>query len=174
MKTMKRKFFALLFGVLGVAAIGVSNLSYAQTLPGAGQQQQQVQTDFSEEELKTFIQANKSVVEVQQQAEQKMIQVIEEENMDINRFNEIATAQQDPNQEADATADEMATFNQAAQKVMEVQRETQSEIAEAIESEGMQFNEYRQIMMAYQSSPEVQEKITKLVQEDQNKDQSQN
>lgn len=166
MKTMKSKFFAILCASLSVLMISSADL-YAQGLPGAAQQQP-VKEDFTDEELKTFIQANKSVVQVQQAAEQKMMQAIEETDMDVNRFNEIATAQQDPQADAGASAEEMATFNEAAQKVMAVQRETQSEIAAAVEEEGMEFNEYRQIMMAYQNSPKVQQQITKLIEEEQN------
>ncbi|MEK6476276.1 DUF4168 domain-containing protein [Catalinimonas sp. 4WD22] len=162
---MKSKFFAMLCASLSVLMISSADL-YAQGLPGAAQQQP-VKENFTDEELKTFIQANKSVVQVQQAAEQKMIQAIEETEMDVNRFNEIATAQQDPQADAEASADEMATFNEAAQKVMNVQRETQSEIAAAVEEEGMEFDEYRQIMMAYQNSPKVQQQITKLIEEEQ-------
>ncbi|WP_277485610.1 DUF4168 domain-containing protein [Catalinimonas alkaloidigena] len=163
---MKSKFFACLCATLSVLMISSADLVHAQGLPGAAQQQP-VKEDFTDEELKTFIQANKSVVQVQQAAEQKMMQAIEETDMDVNRFNEIATAQQDPQADAEASAEEMATFNEAAQKVMAVQRETQSEIAAAVEEEGMEFNEYRQIMMAYQNSPKVQEQITKLIEEEQ-------
>lgn len=166
MKTMKSKFFAILCASLSVLMISSADL-YAQGLPGAAQQQP-VKEDFTDEELKTFIQANKSVVQVQQAAEQKMMQAIEETDMDVNRFNEIATAQQDPQADAEASAEEMATFNEAAQKVMAVQRETQSEIAAAVEEEGMEFDAYRQIMMAYQNSPKVQQQITKLIEEEQN------
>lgn len=169
MKTMKSKFFAFACACLSVFFISSADLM-AQGLPGAGQPQQQVKEDYTDDELKAFIQANQSAVQVQQAAEQKMIQAIEDTDMDINRFNEIATAQQDPQADPEASEEEMATFNEAAQKVMTVQRETQSEIAEAVEAEGMEFNEYRQIMMAYQSSPKVQQQITKLLEAQQGAD----
>jgi hypothetical protein len=165
MKFTQKIFCTALVFFLGAAISMPVNSAFAQGLPDA--QQQEVREDFSDEELKLFLKANKSVAMVQQQAEQKMIQAIEEEEMDINRFNEIATAQQDPNADPGASEEEMATFTKAAEKVMEVQRETQSEVAAAVESEGMEFNDYRQIMMAYQSSPKVQEKLTKLIEEEQ-------
>ncbi len=169
MKTMKLNFFAL----MAVFAISFADV-YAQDVPGTEQAQPQVKEDYTDEELKTFIQVNKSVAQVQQTAEQKMIQAIEEEEMDINRFNEIATAQQDPQADVEASDEEMQTFTKAAEKIMDVQRETQSEIAKVIESEGMEFTAYREIMMAYQNSPKVQEQVTKLVQEEQSQDQNQN
>ena len=167
MKFTQKIFCTALVFFLGVAISMPVNSVFAQGLPDAQQQQEEVREDFTDDELKLFLKANKSVAMVQQQAEQKMIQAIEEEEMDINRFNEIANAQQDPNADPGASEEEMATFTKAAEKVMEVQRETQSEVAAAVESEGMEFNEYQQIMMAYQSSPTVQEKLTKLIEEEQ-------
>lgn len=173
MKFTQKIFCTALVFFLGVAISMPVNSAFAQGFPDAGQQQE-VKEDFTDEELKLFLKANKSVAMVQQGAEQKMIQAIEEEEMDINRFNEIANAQQDPQAEPDFTEEEMATFTKAAEKVMAVQRETQSEVAEAVESEGMEFNDYQQIMMAYQSSPVVQEKLTKLIEEEQTQNPEQN
>lgn len=133
------------------------------------QGQPQMKTDFSDEELSLFIDVNKEVVKVQQAAEQKMMQAIQEtDGITVERFNEIAMAQQNPNASVDMSDDEKMAFQTAAQGVMEVQRETQAEIAAAVEEEGMAFNDYRQIMMAYQQSPELQERIRSMVQAEQN------
>lgn len=166
MKFTQKFFCTALVFFLGVIISMPVNSAFAQAIPGQ-EQQQEVKEDYTDEELKLFLKANKSVAQLQQEAEQKMVQAIEEEDMDINRFNEIANAQQDPQAEPDVSEEEMATFTKAAQKVMEVQRETQSEVVEVVESEGMKFDEYREIMMAYQSSPVVQEKLTKLIEEEQ-------
>ncbi|WPP48425.1 DUF4168 domain-containing protein [Catalinimonas niigatensis] len=167
MKFTQKFFCTALVFFLGVIISMPVNSAFAQAIPGTEQQQPEVREDFTDDELKLFLKANKSVAMVQQEAEQKMIQAIEEEEMDINRFNEIANAQQNPQAEPDVSEDEMATFTKAAEKVMAVQRETQSEVAAAVESEGMEFTDYREIMMAYQSSPVVQEKLTKLIEEEQ-------
>jgi len=137
--------------------------AYAQGQP------QPMQTDYSDEELALFIEANKEAVKVQQAAEQKMMQAIEEtDGINVERFNEIAVAQQNPDAEVELSDEEKMAFQNAAQEVMKVQRETQAEIAEAVKSEGMEFNDYRQIMMAYQQSPELQEKIRNIVEDQQN------
>jgi len=133
------------------------------------QGQQPMKTDFSDEELSLFIDINKEVVKVQQAAEQEMMQAIQEtDGITVERFNEIAMAQQNPDAEVDMSDEEQMAFRDAAQGVMEVQRETQAEIAAAVEEEGMAFNDYRQIMMAYQQSPELQERIRSMVQAEQN------
>ncbi|MFP4090163.1 MAG: DUF4168 domain-containing protein [Cyclobacteriaceae bacterium] len=128
-----------------------------------------MKTDFSDEELKNFISVNEEVVKVQQEAEQEMMQVIDsEDGITVERFNEIAQAQQNPDMEVNIGDEEMMAFRNAAQKVMDVQRETEAEVAEVVEEEGMAFEDYRQIMMAYQQDPELQQRIQSMIQENPN------
>ncbi|MFP4340805.1 MAG: DUF4168 domain-containing protein [Cyclobacteriaceae bacterium] len=128
-----------------------------------------MKTDFSDEELKNFISVNEEVVKVQQEAEQEMMQVIDsEDGITVERFNEIAQAQQNPDMEVNIGEEEMMAFRNAAQKVMDVQRETEAEVAEVVEEEGMAFEDYRQIMMAYQQDPELQQRIQSMIQENPN------
>lgn len=127
-------------------------------------QQQPVQEDFSDEELEQFVDVYIQAAEIQQKNESQMIQAIEEEELDINRFNEILMARQNQQnvEEIDATAEEMASFNNAAEKIMAVQQEAQAEIEQLIESE-MGSQKYQQIVMAYQQSPEVQQKVNQIL-----------
>lgn len=133
-------------------------------VPMQQEQEQPVQEDFSDEELEQFVDVYVQAAEIQQKNESQMIQAIEEEDMDINRFNEILMARQNQQnvEEIDATAEEMASFNSAAEKIMAVQQEAQAEIEQLIESE-MGSQKYQQIVMAYQQSPEVQEKVNQML-----------
>lgn len=130
------------------------------------QQQQQVNTDFSEEELENFVDVYVKASEIQQENETVMMQAIEEEDLELERFNEILTARQSQEsvQDIDATPEELASFNKAAEKIMEVQQEAQSEINDLIE-EKIGAEKYQQIAMAYQQSPEVQQKINEKLQQ---------
>lgn len=56
----------------------------------------------------------------------------------------------------------MAAFNKAAEKIMAVQQEAQAEIEQLIESK-IGGEKYQQIAMAYQQSPEVQERVNKIL-----------
>jgi hypothetical protein len=130
-------------------------------------QQMPMKTDYSDNELQSFIDTNKEVVKVQQEAEQEMMQAIQQQDgISVERFNEIAEAQQNPDADVDISQEEMEAFRGAAQKVMDVQRETQAEIAAVVEDEGMEFSKYRQMMMAYQQSPEMQAKIREMMEEE--------
>ena len=148
-------------------AIFVSGAAMAQVPAGQGAAQEQVKTDFSDKELEQFVDVYIQANEIRMENETAMMQAIEEEeNIDMARFNEILTARQQQQNisEIDATAEEMAAFNVAAQKIMAVQQEAQKEINKLIEEEiGRQT--YQQIGMAYQQDPELQQEINQLLEE---------
>lgn len=136
----------------------------AQQAPTPMQQQQEVKTDFDDAELKKFANAAGKVVVIQQETEQKMIQAIEEENLDLNKFNEIMTAQQNQQTEnVDATPEDLQKFDKAAAQVMKIQTDVQSEMVEVIQKEGLEPQQYEQILLAYQSNQDVKAKIDALI-----------
>jgi peroxiredoxin len=155
-----RKFISVLCLLLLMAGAALAQMPQTQE-----QQQQPVREDFSDAELEKFADVYVQVVEIQQQSEAEMLKAIEDENLDINRFNEILQAQQQKQGagEINATADEMASFNNAAQKIMGVQQETETEMKQVIEQD-LGVDTYQQIIVAYQQSPDVQQKVNELLQ----------
>lgn len=129
------------------------------------QQGQPVDDKFESQELEEFVDVYVKSTEIQQSNEAEMIQAIEEEDLDVNRFNEILTVQQNQDQspsEIDASAEEMAAFNKASEKIMAVQQKTQAEVQELIESE-IGTQKYQQIASAYQQSPELQQRVNEIL-----------
>ena len=125
--------------------------------------QQQIREDYSEKELQTFVDANKEVAQIQNAAEQEMISAIEEHKLDVKVFNEILMAKQNPNAEPEASEEQLTKFDQAIGDVMQIQQKTENKMQKAIQDAGMNVEEYQQIMMAYQQSPEVQQKVNELI-----------
>lgn len=158
---MKKKAYLLCSLLVSVCFVfGTAQAQQQQPTPP---QQQQEQVNFSDEEIKAFIQVNEKVVEVQKNGEQEMMSAIEGEDIAVDRFNELLMAQQDPNQKTDASPEEMEAFGKASEKVMEVQKKLEEEAMKTIEAEGMDIEKYQQIMMAYQQNPQVQEQVQKLM-----------
>ena len=142
----------------GVSAIAQVNPA---TTP---QQGVEVQTNFEEEELKQFASAAGKVVLIQQETEQKMIQAIENEDLEINKFNEILMAQQNQQTEdLEATPEDLQKFDKAAAQVIQIQTEVQEEMVEAIKEEGLEPQKYEQILLAYQSDANVKAKVDALI-----------
>lgn len=164
MLTYKKEFLLKLIFILpvmGLCLLFSLNAMAQQTTPP----QQQPVEDFKEEELKQFAHAAGKVMVIQQETEQKMMKVLEEENIEVDKFNEILMAQQSQDPELAASEEEMESFNKASEKMMEIQNEVQGEMVKAIQEEGLEPEKYEQIMLAYQSSPEVKAKIDALFQE---------
>ncbi|MBK6265541.1 DUF4168 domain-containing protein [Marivirga sp. S37H4] len=132
-------------------------------LPPAGQQQQEVKTDFDDAEIEKFVDANLEVTKVQQKAEQEAIQIITEKDLELERFNEIVAIQQGQSEE-EATPEELAAFNEAAQEIMAVNQKNQAKMVKALEAHDVSEEEYQQIMMAYQQDEEFRAKVDAVVQ----------
>lgn len=157
---MIKKTFKILAVSLFMAAPFAVN---AQTMPPA-QQQQEVKTDFSDEELMQFTKAAEAVNQISQEADAKMVKAIESAGLDLEKFNEIAAAQQNPNAEAPAADDsEMQKFQEVSGQLQEIQTEMQPKMVSAIEESGMDINKYQEVMLAYQQSPELQAKVQKMM-----------
>lgn len=123
----------------------------------------QMREDFSDDELKSFVKANEKVMAIQLDGEQKMISAIEGEGLTVNRFHEILEQQRDPQKGGETSADELKSFNNAAQVILEENAKIEKEMTSTLEEEGIDVETYQQIMLAYQQSPAVQERVNKLV-----------
>jgi len=131
----------------------------------APQPSAEIREDFSDDELKSFVKANEKVTAIQMASEQKLIKAIEAEGLTVNRFNEILERQRDPQRTSDSTtsAEELKSFNSAAQVILQENAKIEKEMTSSIEEEGIDIETYKQIMVAYQQSPQVQTRVNKLV-----------
>jgi len=122
------------------------------------------QSKVSSAELEKFASALGSIQMVNQKAQQEMMGAVQSADMNIERFNELSKAQQDPNSDMDASPEEMESFNAASEKVQRVQQEAQAEMQENIESAGLTVERYQEIATVVQNDPELQQKLQELLQ----------
>ena len=134
-----------------------------QDISPAPQPSIEMREDFSDNELKSFVKANEKVTVIQMEAEQKMIKAIEDEGLSIERFNEILEQQRDPSRVGEPSVEELQSFNQAAQAILEENAKIEKQMTTSIEEEGIDIETYKQIMLAYQQSPAVQDRVNKMV-----------
>lgn len=160
-RSVKAIFFSFTF------VFFIAFAAFAQD-PVQEQGQAQEAQNFTDEELEQFVVVYQKATEIQQENEAKMIQAIEEEDLEMERFNEILMAQQNQQnaEEINASAEELASFNSAAEKIMQVQQEAQTEITQLIEDE-LGSEKYQQIVISYQQNPEVQERVNQMLMENQ-------
>ncbi|MCX2740417.1 DUF4168 domain-containing protein [Pontibacter anaerobius] len=155
-------FAALILGATLAAPAAVAQ----ETTPQPQQAQPQ---NFSDADLQQFADAITRLMVVQQEGEKAMMGILEEEKLSVDKFNQMAQAHQEQKlDEVGATAEEMAAFNSAAQRMMEMQPTLQKDLEAAIQQDGMTLEKYEQIMMAYRQDQGVQQRVDLLMQEKQN------
>ncbi|HSJ66392.1 MAG TPA: DUF4168 domain-containing protein [Anditalea sp.] len=155
------KIFSLSFIFTLSLAIGVS----AQQLPQ--QQQQPVTEDFSDEEIEKFVKINQEIMPLQEEMQGRMMETIEETGLEVDRFNQLAQAMQQGNiKDVSDDPQEIAKFNEAGQKVMEMNQEMGAEYQKRMTAHQMDPERFQQIMMAYQQSENVRNKVDSMMDED--------
>lgn len=154
-KTLAGFFF--FFSVLGTSAV------IAQT-PQMPQQQQQQQVEVSDAELDKFANAFQQIQMISQQAQQEMTTVIQEEGMDIQRFNEIYQASMSPEVEVEVTPEEEKQHEAITAKIEEMQSTFQGQMEKAIADQDLTVEKYEQIIQGLQTDPELQERLRAALQ----------
>ena len=127
-------------------------------------QQQQSSSEVSDKELKKFAGAMQQTQQVQQEYQQEMVDGISETGLEVQRFNELAQASQDPNAEVNASDQEMKQFNKAVEIVQKKQAEMQEEAQKAIDDSGLEPQRYQEIMAMVQQDQELQQRLQNMMQ----------
>ena len=163
-----KKTFRMIYGAVALilAMVSVSAVIAQQQAPI--QPQQEVRQNFEKKELDNFLNANLKINEIQMDAQGEMMKVIEEEGISVEKFNEIASAQQNPDSTA-AKPDpkEVESFQKAAEKITGMQPAIEEKMVKAVEGEGLDVETYQQIAQAYQQSPKVKGELDELMKEKQ-------
>ncbi|SIS93926.1 DUF4168 domain-containing protein [Belliella pelovolcani] len=144
---------SIVFALLGFAAL-------AQQMPT----QMEIKEDFKDSELKEFVKVNLELMPIQEKSQEGMLAAIEASGLTVERFQELAQAQQGGNlTDVAESAEEMAMFNEAGQKVMGMQQDMQTEIQQVIEDSKLSQQEFQQLYMAYTQSAKVKAKVDEMM-----------
>ncbi|MCC5899866.1 MAG: DUF4168 domain-containing protein [Phormidium sp. BM_Day4_Bin.17] len=150
----------LLFG-------GASTVSAQQApAPQPGGMQEAPQMDVSEADLERFAIAIQQIQAIERQAQAQMVEVIEAQGLTIERFNEIAQSQQDPDLQAQVNVsnEEAQVFEQAVERISGIQQEAEMEMETAVQQEGLDVQEFNMISQAVQQDPSLQQQVMEMLQ----------
>ena len=151
-----------MYGLFFIFLMGVS-VVFAQV---PQQMPQQQTTEVSDDEIEQFALAFVEIQNIEQKIQPEMVQIVEDEGIEVQRFNEIMNAQQDPNQEVDASEDELIKFASANREIEEIQTRAQREMMEKIAESGLSVDRYQEIMVAVRNDPALQQKLQSSIQEE--------
>ncbi len=152
LRSKKFAGFFLFLTLIGSTAV------FAQA-PQLPQQQQQQKVEVSDAELNKFANAFQGIRMVNQEAQQEMTQVIQEEGMEIQRFNELFEASANPQVEVEATGEEEKQFEAISSELEGMQGAFQAKMEKIITDEGLSIERYEQIAMGLQADPALQERL---------------
>lgn len=133
------------------------------------QQAPQQSVEVDDAELDVFVDGLVKAQEVNSESQMKMVEIVEDEGLGVEKFNEIheamtMAAQTGEEPEVEATEEEMESYEELSGDIEEVQMEADQKITEAIEEEGMEMPRFQEILAAVQTDPELQQQIQQKMQ----------
>lgn len=144
------------------------NPQNAQPAQPAGQNTLQAQPTggtVDDAELKQFVAASQIVQKINQEAQQEMQSAVEKVGLPAQRFMEIRKAQQNPNQQANATEEELKKFEVASQQLAKIQSEATKKMQEKVSAEGLTETRFQEISVNLRKNPELQKRFRAIQQQ---------
>lgn len=146
-------------------------------------------SDISDGEIENFVSAFTEIQAVQQSARQEINTVLQESEMEQERFMQIYEAQQQAAQSqsqsgqgtapgrdsssVNMTEQEQETYQETLSLIFEVQRSMQTEVQDVIAAEEIAMQRFNQIYAAISQRPQVQERVRAELQQRQQEQQQQ-
>lgn len=143
----------------------VAMLLMVGSVVGQGQQMQQQQIDpdsITDEELETLATIVDESQSIQEETQQELETILEEEGMEMERFQTIMMSQRNPQDSADMTQEEEQTIKEIQPKLMKIQQESQQKFIQIVQDNGMQPQRFQQVMQAVQSNQEVAKRFQEI------------
>lgn len=157
MKTTNHFFItSLLFVVLSF----LSGNLLAQ-IPTTGEPQT-IKTDFSDEAIEKYVEVMQEALPIQQEAEKNAVEIIEANDLTLQRFNTILAVQQNRS-DAEVSAEELSAFNTAAQEIMKKNANVQEKILGILNENDLAPEKYRNMLVAYERDDEFRKKVDAFV-----------
>lgn len=156
---------------VGIIALLLSASSIIAQQQQPSQQPQQPQApspdEISDEELSTFLEASDAIRPIQEEAQAEIQQAIEDEGIEIQRFQQLMMAMQNPQMadQVDISSDEEASIRELQPKLMDIEVSASEEIQGEIANQGLEVERYQAIFMSLQQHPELMERLEAMMEE---------
>lgn len=139
------------------------NLFLFVTMLGTLGMSAQTATDVSDKDLNRFADAYQAVQMENQKAQQEMMTLIQDNGLEVARFQEIQKAQTDPNTEVDATEAEMKSHQKIMGELQKMQPQLQTRMEGIIKDNGLTMQRYQEVAAAVQQDRELQQKLQSII-----------
>ncbi|MDR0306208.1 MAG: DUF4168 domain-containing protein [Chitinispirillales bacterium] len=137
-------------------------LSVTGSIPGLGGQSA---VNLSDEEIASFVQVNHRMINIQSELEERMIKIIEEQGLTVDRYVEILMTRENPELASSVTDKEMEKINKANEKIEGLNQELHEKSLAVIAEEGLSIERYEEIANAMQNSTSSQKRYNEMMEE---------
>ncbi|MEX2597195.1 MAG: DUF4168 domain-containing protein [Salibacteraceae bacterium] len=141
-----------------------NSMEEAQSMEQPAPQQPTASAEVSDEEMGQFMKVVMFAQSLQQSAQQEMMTEVENGGLGMEKFNAIQQSQQNPNQAADVSPDDMKLFEATQAKITEIQMNAQAQMDKQLKAEGISEQRYQEIGTAIQSNPDLMQKFQSMQQ----------
>ncbi|MFO7781828.1 MAG: DUF4168 domain-containing protein [Spirochaetia bacterium] len=118
---------------------------------------------MSEGDLESFAVALQDVQELRQEMAEETQQAVGESPLEQQRFEEIYEARQSGGQQDAGTTDaENRQFEELMSEIQKIQQQSNEEMVQAVEEEGLSVQRFNQIAQAIQQDPELQQQFREM------------
>lgn len=138
--------------------------TFAQLAPQAPPTGQQ-DVNISDKKLKQVAQVFKKVQDVNQNAQNDMMEILNQEGLDVQTFAAIQQNQQTQSDEQVASEEDMKKYDKCTVKLEKIQMQAQEVIQKKITDSGLTLAEYQELGQKIQSNPELMEKVQSYIQQ---------
>jgi len=118
--------------------------------------------EVKDEELQNFVQINLKAQELNQKAQNDMVLVIQEEGLDVQRYSEIAQAEQNPQSNLELSPEESEKYQKIVSRIQGLQGDFQKEMQVVFSEYGMTEQEMQELSMLIQQDQELMARFQQI------------
>ena len=119
--------------------------------------------EISDSELEKFSKVFKDLRALDKEIQNNMIDIVSEEKMDIQRFNELYKKDLDPKQELNLSEEEKEKYAHIVEEIENMQIDFQKDIEKTLRNVGLSVEKYQQIATRVQIDAHLQKRLRKSV-----------
>jgi hypothetical protein len=120
--------------------------------------------DVSDAELANFAEAYKKVQAISQESQQEMVKVVQDEGLDVQRFNTIMKSQQSNEQGIEVSDAELEKVKAINGQLKEIDTKTNKKLQKTISDSDLTVARYQEIMASLKNDQQLQMKLQQHLQ----------
>lgn len=122
--------------------------------------------EVSETEIEQFANAIQQFQSIQSGAQQQANQILQEEELSPERFNQILQTQQNPEAQpsSEISSEEREKFDRVSSQLGQLQETTRTQMEQALQEEGLPRERFSQILAMVRQDPTLRQRIEQQLQ----------